>query len=649
MLKRIVVSSAAVAVVAVLLLGAASAQAVALPFGHVCVPQNGVRFCPTADLAGRVPSFDRVPLDADVTLPPSGDGPFPTIVMLHGWGGSKTDFEATAPEGKGSNTYHWNNVFFAQHGYAVLNYTARGFGQSCGAPSSRTPPDCNPGFIRLADQRYEARDTQFLLGQLVDQGIANPAALGATGISYGGGQSLELAYLRDRVRMPDGSFAPWRSPNGTPLSLTAAFPRWLWSDLVDSLLPNGRFLDFQVSGARESRDPLGVPIQSYVSGLFALGAATGYYCGEPPGPVPCDQPEFDLPTQFGEVASGQPIPPSAALADQIYEHHQGYGLPGTPAPLLLESGWSDDLFPAQQSLRVYNALRAADPNAPVSLVLGDLGHSRGSNKENTNRAFNDLAAGFFDAYLKHAGTPPAPGSVMAFTETCPASAPGAGPFRAASWLQLHPGAVRFGGAAPQTVTSPGGNPATAAAYDPIGGTSDACKTVASEHAPGTATYEIASQGFTLMGQPTVRATVNTTGVLGQLDARLWDVAPDGTQRLVSRGGYRLLDNQQGTVLFQLHANGYDFAPGHTAKLELLGVDAPYYRPTNSPFSVQVSAVTVELPTLQGPNGGQIVAPSLGRSRPRLRLTVSPARTVVGRRRLTFTVRSSATGARAAAV
>ncbi|MHB8531819.1 MAG: hypothetical protein ACYDC2_03770, partial [Solirubrobacteraceae bacterium] len=42
------------------------------PFGHACKAQNGVRFCPTEGLGQRVPSFDGVPLDADVTLPPSG-------------------------------------------------------------------------------------------------------------------------------------------------------------------------------------------------------------------------------------------------------------------------------------------------------------------------------------------------------------------------------------------------------------------------------------------------------------------------------------------------------------------------------------------------------------------------------------------------
>ena len=152
--------------------------------------------------------------------------------MLHGYGGSKTDYETE----QSSTTYHWNAEYFAKRGYAVVNTTARGFGQSCGAPASRTP-DCAQGWLHLADQRFEARDTQTLLGLLADQGIAKPGALGVTGISYGGGQSLELAYLRDRIRRADGSFAPWKSPKGTPLAIAAAYPRWPWSDLVNALLP----------------------------------------------------------------------------------------------------------------------------------------------------------------------------------------------------------------------------------------------------------------------------------------------------------------------------------------------------------------------------------------------------------------------------
>ena len=51
------------------------------PFGHECTQENGVRFCPTKHDEERVPSFDGVPLDVDVTLPENGDGPWPTIVM----------------------------------------------------------------------------------------------------------------------------------------------------------------------------------------------------------------------------------------------------------------------------------------------------------------------------------------------------------------------------------------------------------------------------------------------------------------------------------------------------------------------------------------------------------------------------------------
>src|SRR5690242_21901402 len=88
-------------------LAAPSAAAAApKPFGHPCTARaDGTRFCPTTDAGpgqtvDGVPSFDGVPLDVDVTLPPKADPrPYPTIVMLHGYGGSKTDFEASDPSG----------------------------------------------------------------------------------------------------------------------------------------------------------------------------------------------------------------------------------------------------------------------------------------------------------------------------------------------------------------------------------------------------------------------------------------------------------------------------------------------------------------------------------------------------------------------
>jgi fermentation-respiration switch protein FrsA (DUF1100 family) len=568
---------------------ASVAAAEPAPFGHACKAQDGVRFCPTETLAQRVPTFDSVPLDADVTLPPEGAGPFPTIVMIHGWGGDKTSFETSTPAGDGNQTFDYNNIYYAQHGYAVLNYSARGWGNSCGSPSSREDPGCKEGWLRLADQRYEARDTQYLLGLLADEKVTRPAAIGTTGISYGGGQSIELAYLKNQIRLPSGEFAPWISPKGKKMRIAAAYPRWPWSDLVDALTPNGRFLDTEVAPFAQSYEPFGVAIQSYVAGLYALGNASGYIA-----PLGAD-PEADLTKWFAATNAGEPANlEDEAIAKQLYTYHQGYGLPGKPAPMLLQSGWTDDLFPPSQSLRVYNAVRALKGYA--ALQFGDLGHSRGSNKENTDHAFQEQGASFFERRLKHTGTAPANGSVTAYTQTCPQAAPGGGPFTAKRWSKLHPHTVTFGSTAGQLFTSAGGNPTIAADFDPIANT-DACKEVKAETEPNTANYMLTSPGFTLMGLPTVTATVKTIGPFGELVGRLWDVLPSGEQRLITHGVYRLNENQEGTITFQLHGNGYEFAAGDTVKLQLLGRDTPYYRASNGVFSIEVSGLTVALPTL----------------------------------------------------
>src|SRR3954447_14750516 len=137
-MRRLAAAFAACA--AVLIPAAAAAAAPPAPFGHACTDQNGVLFCPTTGLDDRVASWDGVPIDVDVTMPETGDGPFPTIVMVHGLGGSKTDFEAVDENGTKADgkphvqNFHYNNVFFAKHGYAVVNVTQRGYGNSCGKP-----------------------------------------------------------------------------------------------------------------------------------------------------------------------------------------------------------------------------------------------------------------------------------------------------------------------------------------------------------------------------------------------------------------------------------------------------------------------------------------------------------------------------------
>jgi fermentation-respiration switch protein FrsA (DUF1100 family) len=599
----------------VALLAAAPALASSsAPFGHPCLLENGVRFCPAADSAARVASFDGVPLDADVTLPEKGKGPFPAIVMLHGFGGDKTNFETTSPAGpapeeagNGSTLYRYNNDFYARRGYAVLNYTARGFGNSCGGGVGGDHSGaCGLGYIRLSDSRYEARDTQYLLGLLADEGVVKPRDIGVTGISYGGGQSMELAFLADRIRKPNGKLAPWRSPDGKKMEIGAAYPRWPWSDLVSALIPNGRTLDTEVAPARQSLNPFGVPISSYLSGLYLSGVISGYYCGGAPASTPCTDTQANITQDKAYIDAGQPLGAEAIAALKgIYANNGGYPLrflkgASTPAPLLIQSGWTDELFPPEQALRVYGYLRSLDPRAPVSLQLGDLGHSRGSNKAGLNHYFNNQAARFFAAHLLGAGRPgPAPGSVTAFAQTCPLAAPDGGPFQSKGWKALHPGSFGFGSRPAQEFTSAGGDIGIAKAFDPVFGTTEACKTVPVSPETDVAVYSRSvKRGFTMMGLPTVRAKIASTGQFGQIDARLWDVSPEGTQLLVTRGVYALKNGQAGKIEFQLHGNGYRFAAGHTVQLELLGRDAPYYQAGSVPFTVRASDLTVGLPTLQ---------------------------------------------------
>jgi dipeptidyl aminopeptidase/acylaminoacyl peptidase len=59
---------------------------------------------------------------------------------------------------------------------------------------------------------------------LVDARIVDPARIGATGPSYGGGVTLALATLKDRVMAADGSLRPWRSPVGERFGSLP--PRW---------------------------------------------------------------------------------------------------------------------------------------------------------------------------------------------------------------------------------------------------------------------------------------------------------------------------------------------------------------------------------------------------------------------------------------
>ena len=355
-------------------------------------------------------------------------------------------------------------------------------------------------------------------------------------------------------------------------------------------MPNGRFLDTQVAPFGQSYEPFGVEIQSYVSGLLAEGEASGYV--SPPGA----DPEAELVKWYGLINAGEPyVVEAEALAHQIYDYHQGYGIPlsGRPAPMLLESGWTDDLFPVEQSLRVYNQIHR---HGRISLMFGDLGHSPGTNKVNTDEAFNTggrrLLHRGAETRRRAAGQRQRDG----IHRDVSLERPGWRPQHRLQLVRASPrdGQLRRRGDPARDLRGRQPDDRRRAGPDRK---QRSLQTVPNETEPDTATYTLPSTGFTLMGQPTVTASIKTTGTFGELASRLWDVLPSGEQRLISRGIYRLSEGQQGTITFQLHGSGYEFAAGDTVKLELLGRDAPYYRASNGTFAIEVSNLKVTLPTL----------------------------------------------------
>ena len=150
--------------------------------------------------------------------------------------------------------------------------TDRGFHESCGSPASITAGGsaCDNGYIHLMDDRYEVRDAQFFAGELADEGLVNGQKVGATGGSYGGGLSLALATLKDRVMMPDGSLVPWTSPvNDIPCGSRRPLPSS--PGAISPTRSRRTVARSTTSPTPPTRGRTGIEKESFQNGLYASG------------------------------------------------------------------------------------------------------------------------------------------------------------------------------------------------------------------------------------------------------------------------------------------------------------------------------------------------------------------------------------------
>lgn len=568
------------------------------PFGRLtCGPEYGVRFCQGNGTTDRVPSFDGVPLDADVTLPAKGRGPFPLIVMLHGLASNKTEYETTRNDGG------VDNVSFAARGWAVLTYTARGFGDSCGTAASRAnTPACEKGWIHLADQRYEVRDTQYLAGMLVDEGLVKPT-IAVTGLSYGGGQSLELAMLKNRMRLTDGKLVAWVSPKRhVPMSIGAAYAEWGWDDLVTSLVPNGDLLTDHYTSASADLAPVGVEKQSWDDLLYA---ATALFYLAPRGA----DANADLTEWHDELDAGEPYGKAdGAGLKQLQEFHSAIGVSmpaGGPAPTVMQNGWTDTLFPVSEALHWAERYIADHVHPALLQIFDDVGHGWAQGKPADVALQTKRAIAFLDAEMITHKKPET--GVIAVGTTCPKSAPSGPVVGSPSWsdLQKHTISVKSGPA--QVVTSSGGSAEVASELNPAY-SSPYCDSLPAAKEPGTATYTVvakSAKAVQVIGPLRVNADLRVTGDYPELVGRLWDVDPATSSRqLVEAGVYRPTVNQAaGTktsavgntkATFELSANFWTLPAGHELELELVGSTAPWFRASNGTFQIAVSHLTATI-------------------------------------------------------
>ena len=597
---------------------------------------------------GRVRSFDGTPLRVDLTLP---SAPYvaagaqrptlpPLMLMQSGYSNDVCQFESTTLEGSavagctdfiGVNGYHWNNAWFASLGMVTITYTPRGWYDSCGKDLAigylyLTDPTCSdtPGeasWIHLYDRRYEIRDAQVLAGDVVDAGLVNPNAIVTTGDSGGGGPSWDLALSQDQVAQLSSTpshvvTAPWVSPKGTPLHLAASLPMYTWTDLADSLLPNGTASD-GLSGAPPDgnhESPAGADKLSYVTGFFVKGLSNVPSAADNGAQyaIPGVDPTADLTTWFADITVGEPLFAINPLTPYILSQVGGQlrsalAMPVPPKdheiPIFVVQGLTDPLFPALQAQTMINRLKAADPRYPVTAFYGDVGHSYADNPADVWQQAHNEGNAWLSAVL--ANRDPNEPAVTVDTTRCVAGQT-LQSYGAASLGALETSTATFSAPGSQTIvhlipTSPPLGTYEGVETDPI--VNSGCRSInasLSNIAPGQASYSFAvSTPITLLGGPTVGVTASVIGTDAVLIARLWDVDASGMQTLITRSAVRVVNPSllplTTNLRFEMWPNAWQLQAGHTVKLELTQDDVPMWRPDNEPAVITLSNLSLTLP------------------------------------------------------
>ncbi len=457
-----------------------------------------------------------------------GSGKRPAVLIGHGFGGSKNDVRAQAEK-------------LAADGYAVLTWSARGFGKSGGA-------------ISLNDPEAEVKDVSGLIDWLakrpeVQLDAEGDPRVGLTGASYGGAVSLLAAGHDERV--------------------DAIAPVITYWNLADALFPDGVF-------------------KKLWAGIFVTSGGG------------CEKFEKRLCEMYERVAvSGKPDP---AAIELLTERSPSAVADRIKVPSLILQGQSDSLFPLGQADAMQKAISAN--GAPVSVDWISGGHDGGDNetprvegrvgawfdrylKEETG---TDTGPAF--RVTRTGGIDSTDGAALrrgASSDTYPG---------------LRSGGREIAlGEGTKTFRNPAGSaPPAISAVPGLGGGISQLSSLGvglSLDFPGQfGRFDSAplDTSVRVTGTPTVRVTVKATeGRDAVLFGKVYDVSPDGRQqRLPAQlvAPYRITPDQQGKPIeLALPAVDHEFDAGHRMRLVLSATDLGYA----SPAEPATYAVTLDGP------------------------------------------------------
>ncbi|WP_281895253.1 alpha/beta fold hydrolase [Phytohabitans aurantiacus] len=494
------------------------------------------------------------PVDLDTTLylPADADGPVPAVLMPHGFGGTKQSVAADAKD-------------LAELGYAVLAYTARGFGRSGGQ-------------VHLDNPDYEVRDAQRLLDWLaarpeVSKDASNDPKVGVVGGSYGGALALLLAAQDQRV--------------------DAIVPMITWNDLSRSFLP-------QSTGSPE------------VDGVFKKGWAGYFFSGTQGGDPTCGRFAPDICQAYlGMATTGRA---TAEAVELLRRSSPAPVLDRIKAPTLLIQGEADSLFPLSEADA--NAKGIAAAGTPVRVAWFTGGHDGGTGPASDRDRVRFLTAQWLDHYVKGEGD--APSNSFTWSRVAGFNALDRGLVTNGFSVDEYPGLrgtdmreVKVAGPPQIIANPPGGNPAAISTVPGVGALGAAASVAGvAMDLPGQHTHFVSeplAEAIDVAGAPTVSIRVASPTGEAVVFVKLYDVDPNGTETLpsgliapVRLTGLPATIDQAQPVTVTLPAIVRRVEAGHTLRVTVATSDQGYATPAEpNVYTVALGGGALTLPTIAG--------------------------------------------------